>query len=305
MSSFSPIDLSLLPAPDVVESLDYELIFAQRKTELINLYPADQQAEIAARLELESEPLVKLLQENSYRELNWRQRVNESALAVMLAFATGNDLEQIAARYNVSRLIITPANPSATPPVAAVLEGDDSLRERTQMALEGLSTAGPRNAYIFHARSADGRVADASAISPAPCYATITVQSAIGDGSADQNLLDAVTAALNDEDVRPVCDRVTVQSATVVPYTVTAKLFVDNLTPESELVLQAAQDALAAYVNQRRRLGQGVYRSALDAALHVEGVRYVELTDWVDIPPNATSAAYCTASSVTLAEQQA
>ncbi|WP_339511918.1 baseplate J/gp47 family protein [Pseudomonas sp. RL_15y_Pfl2_60] len=305
MSSFSPIDLSLLPAPEVVEPLDYEVIFAERKTALINLFPADQQATIAARLELESEPLVKLLQENSYRELNWRQRVNESALAVMLAFATGNDLEQIAARYNVSRLIITPANPNATPPVASVLEGDDSLRERTQMALEGLSTAGPRNAYIFHARSADGRVADASVISPAPCYATITVQSAIGDGSADQSVLDAVTAALNDEDVRPVCDRVTVQSATVVPYTVNAQLFVDNLTPESELVLQAAQDALAAYVNQRRRLGQGVYRSALDAALHVEGVRYVELTGWVDIPPNETSAAYCTATTVTLAELQA
>ncbi|MFI8482999.1 baseplate J/gp47 family protein [Pseudomonas sp. NPDC078700] len=305
MSSFSPIDLSLLPAPDVVEPLDFEVIFAQRKTELINLFPADQQDDIAARLDLESEPLVKLLQENAYRELTWRQRVNESALAVMLAFATGNDLEQIAARYNVSRLVITPAKPNATPPIAAVLEGDDSLRERTQMALEGLSTAGPRNAYIFHARSADGRVADASAISPAPCYATITVQSAIGDGSADQSLIDAVSAALNDEDVRPVCDCVTVQGATVVPYTVTAQLFVDNLTPESELVLQAAQEALTAYVNQRRRLGQGVYRSALDAALHVEGVRYVELTDWVDIPPNETSAAYCTATTVTLAELQA
>ncbi|WP_286976824.1 baseplate J/gp47 family protein [Pseudomonas sp.] len=305
MSSFSPIDLSLLPAPEVVESLDYEVIFAERKTALINLFPADQQADIAARLELESEPLVKLLQENAYRELNWRQRVNESALAVMLAFATGNDLEQLAARFNVSRLTITPANPSATPPIAAVLEGDDSLRERTQMALEGLSTAGPRNAYIFHARTADGRVADATAISPAPCYATITVQSATGDGTASQDLLDAVAAALNDEDVRPVCDRVTVQSATVLPYTVTAVLYVDSLTPESELVLQAAQAALSSYVNQRRRLDRGVYRSALDAALHVEGVRYVELTDWEDIAPNETAAAYCTATSVTLAELQA
>ncbi|ARU88286.1 baseplate J/gp47 family protein [Pseudomonas sp. M30-35] len=305
MTSFSPIDLSLLPAPQVVEPLDFEVIFTQRKTELISLYPAEQQADIAARLELESEPLVKLLQENAYRELIWRQRVNESALAVMLAFATDSDLDQIAARFNVNRLIITPANPTATPPVEAVLEGDDSLRERTQMALEGLSTAGPRNAYIFHARSADGRVADATTISPAPCYVTVTVQSAIGDGSADQDLLDVVAAALNDEDVRPVADRVTVQSATVVPYSVTAVLFVNSLTPESELVLEAARNALATFVNQRRRLDQGVYRSALDAALHVEGVRYVELTGWENIPASATAAPYCTATNVTMAELQA
>jgi phage-related baseplate assembly protein len=32
---------------------------------------------------------VKLLQENAYREVIWRQRVNEAARAVMLAYAAG------------------------------------------------------------------------------------------------------------------------------------------------------------------------------------------------------------------------
>ena len=35
----SPIDLSRLPAPDVVEPLDYESILAERKAALIALYP--------------------------------------------------------------------------------------------------------------------------------------------------------------------------------------------------------------------------------------------------------------------------
>ncbi|HCF3256181.1 TPA: baseplate assembly protein, partial [Pseudomonas aeruginosa] len=97
MKTFAAIDLSQLPAPSVVEPLDYEQIFIERKAYAVSLWPADQQAEVAATLELESEPLTKLLQENAYRETIWRQRVNEAALANMLASAQGADLDQLAA----------------------------------------------------------------------------------------------------------------------------------------------------------------------------------------------------------------
>ncbi|AQZ95460.1 baseplate J/gp47 family protein [Halopseudomonas phragmitis] len=298
--SFTPINLSALPAPQVVEPLDYESILAERKAELVALFPVEQQSEIAARLQLESEPLTKLLQENAYRELVWRQRVNESALAVMLAYAEDEDLEQIAARFNVQRLLISPGNPSASPPEPPVYEGNEALRERTQMALEGLSTAGPRNAYIFHARSADGRVADASCDSPAPAEVVVTVQSALDDGTADAELLNLVDAYLSDDDRRPVADRLTVQSATVIPYTVTAVLYLETTGPEAEPIRAAAEHRLDALVNRRRRLGQEVNRSALDAALHIEGVRRVELPGWADIIATLQQAPFCTGYSVTV-----
>ena len=301
-TTFTPIDLSRLPAPVVVEQIDYEAILAERKAFAVSLWPADQQAEVAATLALESEPLTKLLQESAYRETLLRQRVNEAALAVLLPFAQGADLEQIGARFNVVRLVITPANPSAVPPVAAVLEDYESLRERIQMAMEGLSTAGPRNAYIFHARSADGRVADASAISPAPAEVVVTVQSALGNGTAAPDLLAVVAAYLSDEDRRPVADRLTVQSAQELPYTVEAVLYLNSSGPESEPVRVAAEARLAALVNARRRLGQEVNRSALDAALHIEGVKRVELPGWADVVASLTQAPYCTAYSVTVAE---
>lgn len=301
-TTFTPIDLSRLPAPVVVEQIDYESILAERKAYAVSLWPADQQAEVAATLALESEPLTKLLQESAYRETLLRQRVNEAALAVLLPFAQGADLEQIGARFNVVRLVITPANPSAVPPVAAVLEDYESLRERIQMAMEGLSTAGPRNAYIFHARSADGRVADASAISPAPAEVVVTVQSALGNGTATPDLLAVVAAYLSDEDRRPVADRLTVQSAQELPYTVEAVLYLNSSGPESEPVRVAAETRLAALVNARRRLGQEVNRSALDAALHIEGVKRVELPGWADVVASLTQAPYCTAYSVTVAE---
>ncbi len=108
-STYTPIDLSRLPPPQVVEALDYEQILAERKAYMVSLWPAAEQADIAAKLELESEPLNKLLQENAYRELLLRKRVNEAALATMLAFAEGEDLEHAAARVEVERLVITPA----------------------------------------------------------------------------------------------------------------------------------------------------------------------------------------------------
>jgi phage-related baseplate assembly protein len=302
MTTFTPIDLAQLPTPDVIEQLDYEQILAERKAYAVSLWPAAQQAQIAATLELESEPLTKLLQESAYRETLLRQRVNEAALAVLLPFAKGADLEQIGARFNVARLVITPANPSAVPPVAAVMEGDDSLRERIQMAMEGLSTAGPRNAYIFHARSADGRVADASCISPSPAEVVVTVQSALADGTAEPDLLATVAAYLGDEDRRPVADRLIVQSAEVLPYSVTAVLHLNTVGPEAEPIRAAAATRLAGLVNQRRRLGLEVNRSALDAALHIEGVRRVELPGWVDIVATEAQSPYCTGYTVTVAE---
>lgn len=299
MNTFTPIDLSQLPAPDVVEQISYEQILADRKARAISLWPADEQAEIAGRLALESEPLTKLLQENAYREMIWRQRVNEASLATLLAYAQGNDLDQVAGNFNVKRLVVQVANLQAIPPVPQVMESDDALRERAQMAFEGLSTAGPRNAYIFHARSANGRVADASADSPSPAVAVVTIQAIEGDGSADEALLAQVRTHLNDEDRRPVADRLIVQGAQVLPFQVVAQLFLLSQGPEVEPILDAAQKKLAAYVNQRRRLGMQVSESAIHAALHVEGVRKVVLTGWTDINASLSQAPYCTAITLT------
>lgn len=102
------IDLSQLPAPDVVETLDFETILAERKATLISLYPEDEQEAVARTLTLESEPLVKYLEENAYREVILRQRINEAAKAGMVAYAIKNDLDQLAANNNVERTVITP-----------------------------------------------------------------------------------------------------------------------------------------------------------------------------------------------------
>ncbi|WP_413722720.1 baseplate assembly protein [Sodalis sp. RH24] len=294
------IDLSQLPAPLVVEALDYESLLTERKATLVSLYPEEEQAAVARTLTLESEPIVKLLEENAYRELILRQRINEAAQAVMLAYANGADLDQIAANFNVSRLTVQVADDAVVPPLAAVYEADIDLRLRTPQAFEGLSVAGPTGAYEYHALSADGRVADASALSPSPACVTITVLSREGNGAAPADLLAVVEAALNDENVRPVADRVTVQSAVIVPYSINATLYLYP-GPEAEPVRAAAEARLTAFITEQRRLGRDIRLSALYAALHVEGVQRVELAaPALDVVLDKTQAAFCTGYRLTV-----
>ncbi|HGX0355974.1 TPA: baseplate assembly protein [Escherichia coli] len=294
------IDLSQLPPPVVVEPLDFETLFAQRKAAFIAMYQEDEQEEIARTLELESEPITMLLEENCYRELLLRQRVNEAARAVMLAYSTDSDLDNLAVNFNVERLTIQEEDDSVTPPIEAVMESDPDLRTRTQQAFEGLSVAGPTAAYEFWGRSADGRVADISAVSPTPACVTISVLSREGDGTASDDLLSVVAAALNDEEVRPVADRVTVQSAEIVPYQIDATLYIYP-GPEAEPVRQASEQQLQAYIAAQNRLGRDIRLSAIYAALHVEGVQRVELAQPVaDIVLSDYQASHCTEYTITV-----
>ena len=297
----STITLSQLPQPNVIELLDYETILAERKAYLISLYPADQQQAITGTLALESEPITKLLQENAYRELILRQRINDAAVANMLAWAKGSDLDNLVANWNVQRLTIRQSDPSATPPVPEIMEDDEALILRALMAWDGLSVAGPTGAYEYFALSADGKVADAKGSSPSGAVAIVTILSTEGDGTADAALIAKVDKALSHEDKRPVGDRLTVQSADIIHYTITARLHVSSQGAEADLILQTALDRLAAFINPRRSIGVEVPRSALDAVLHVQGVTKVDLLGWADITPSLTQAAYCTAFTVELA----
>lgn len=294
------VDLSQLAAPDVVEEVDYETLLAERKATFVSLFPEEEREAIARTLTLESEPIVKLLQENAYREVLWRQRVNEAARAVMLAYAAGSDLDQIGANANLARLVISPADDTTFPPTPAVMESDTDFRLRIQQAPEGLSVAGSTGAYQFHGRSADGRVADISVISPQPANVTVSVLSRENNGMASEELLAVVRNALNDEDVRPVADRVIVQSASIVDYSIEASLFLFP-GPESEPVLNAARARLQAYITAQHRLGRDIRKSAIYAALHVEGVQRVELTaPAADIVLDETQASWCSHYSVTV-----
>ena len=171
----------------------------------------------------ESDPAIKVVQLSAYRELKLRQRINEAARALMLAYAMKSDLDQIGANMDVPRLQIWPADPDKG--TAAVMEADEDYRRRIQLAPQGMSVAGPEGAYVFHALSSDGRVRNATATSPSPGHVVVAILSHEGDGTPSQELLDIVAAHMAQDGIRPLTDYVLVRGAQVIHYQVHAKLY--------------------------------------------------------------------------------
>ena len=272
MSNFTPIDLSKLPAPDVIETLDFETLL----TNYINDFNARNPNYSTL---LESDPAIILMQVVAYREMLLRARINEAAKANMLAYATKGDLDNLAAFFDVERLED---------------ETDERLRKRTQLALEGFSTAGPVGAYIFHSLSASNEVKSVSVKSPNPGEVLVTILSNIGDGTVGQELIDTVLAKLNEDDIRPLTDLVSVQGAEIINYQVEAVITVYS-GPSSVVVETEANDALQKFISDRHEINRVIAISGIYDALHVDGVKKVELiSPLADVETTKEQAPYCT-----------
>jgi len=277
MSLFTAIDLSKLPVPSFLETPDAEVILARLTDSFLAAYP-DYDAST-----LESEPIQKLLELAAYNETLLRQWIIDQQKEVMLAFASGDGLDQIAARMSVSRLDG---------------ESDDSFRSRFLLSMEALSVAGPTGAYLYHAKSASGLVKDVHTASPVPGQVLVTILSTEGDGTASADLLATVKTALSADDVRPLTDQVLVQSAEIVPYTIAASLVILGGV-SAQTVLDAAQASAQAYADSAHALGTGATIGGLIAALAVSGVHDVVLSSPVaTVGGGSSQAAYCTGISL-------
>ena len=139
IASSPAIDLSGLPAPDVIEQPGFETRLAGKLATAIAQYPAFVDL-------VESDPAMKLLQADSYDEMILAQAFADAARGLLLAYAKGSRLDHLAALFAVERLDG---------------ETDTALRQRVQLAPHSFSVAGPELAYVYWARSADPDVADA------------------------------------------------------------------------------------------------------------------------------------------------
>ncbi|TPT13134.1 baseplate J/gp47 family protein [Acinetobacter baumannii] len=297
--SLTAIDLSQLPPPDVVEQIDYEIILKEGLDEFHVLMRQSGSNYIA----LESDPAYKLGEVFAYREMILRKRANDSALAVLLAYASGNDLEHKAAERNLYRKVITPADNSTIPPTPAVMESDSSLRERIQLAPEGYTTAGSEGSYIFHTKNADVRVKDVEPVSPDKGIAAIYLLSTEGDGTASEELINIVDQALNKKIIRPLTDYVQVYSASIIQYRVEAVLEIEN-GPDKNIVLQDAINEVKKYVDSVHKLNTKVSITGIISALQRKGVIDVDLTSpLTKIEPVSGQAAYCSEILVTIKEE--
>ena len=260
-------DLASLPTPAVIEPLSFETIFSELQTEFQSRYP-DYSALLA------SDPAVKLLEVAAYREVLLRNRVNAAAKASLLAFATGSDLDHLAAFYGVTRLMD---------------EADEALRLRTRQRIIGFANAGGAAHYRYWALSASPEVADVEVDSPEPGRVRISVLAEGEEQTVSNTVLDAVRAVVLRDDIRVLTDTVEVVPAELIPVTVAARIW---LYPDTPI---AAFDAIGARFKEalaaQSGLGWDLTPSWVIGELQRPGVHKVELlAPTTDIRANANQA---------------
>lgn len=297
INSSTAIDLSLLAPPDVVKQIDFEIIL---KEGLDDFYQKMREVDPEFPDLLESDPAMKLAQAFAYREMLVRQDANNQARAVLLAYAEGADLDHKAAERNLSRRIISPAT-DTTPEVK---ESNESLRKRVQLAPEGQTTAGSEGSYIFHGLNADARVKDIYPYAPLDennhptAICNIYVLSTEGDGTASEDLLNIVTAALNAKSIRPLTDRPIIYSASILNYSIEAEIFIDE-GPDENIVLNSCYKAVDEYSKKSHAFTGGVSLSGIYQALHQPGVSRVNLISPAgNIDTSIGQVAYCTGINI-------
>ncbi|KXV35898.1 hypothetical protein AD940_01085 [Gluconobacter thailandicus] len=284
---YSSIDLASLPAPQVIINISAEDELSALLADFSARYPDYSSV-------VESDPVRKLCEAFAYRLAVEKQARNDAFKAVMLAYAKGSDLDQIGANYNVSRLMVSPANPNAIPPTAAVMEKDDDFRARIQLSFESYSTAGSTGGYAYFAKSASAKVLDVQIASPTPGDVVVYILSTAGDGTASSDLIETVSSAITSDDVRPLTDNVSVKSAEILPFSINAVLTLYP-GPDAAVVIKAATEAAQAYADKVHRIGYTVATSGLYAALQQSGVEKVALVGWNgDITSAINQAPYCT-----------
>lgn len=249
------IDLATLPSPQVIEPLDFEQIYADLKADILARDP-----ELAEVLQLESDPLVKLLQACAYRELLYRARVNDAARAHLLAFATGADLDHLAAQYGVER---------------QAGETDERLRARLQLRIAALAAQGTREHYEFHALTASPLVRAVRASQQTP--GSVLVMLWVSDQAQAQAVRQLVSEAINADNARMLGVPVNVAVAVPRAIDITARITRTRNAPAG--LLQQLQARLQADFAGMDSLEGSVARSYITTLLHVDGVHAVDYPD--------------------------
>lgn len=249
------------------------------------------------------------------------REVNEDALQMFAYWAEGNNLDVKVSDLGLKRQTISPGDPNAFPQVPPTMESDDALKLRYWLAPYSFSNAGPRLGYKYHAMTLGERptvtvespeagkivvtyqistdtqaskVKDASGVKVGAGKVKVPVLSREGNGTASPELLAAVSAYFERDDVAPTTDEVEPASAEILPYTIHAIAYI-NRGPDAAIAEASARQALANYANQQHRLKALIDPGKVKHVLYSLGAEKVDLQHPAEeIQASELQAPFCT-----------
>ncbi|WP_313026779.1 baseplate J/gp47 family protein [Brucella sp.] len=254
------IDLTTLATPRVIETVSYASILDQALADLKERFLKSGITYDVGNLE--TDPAKILVEVSSAREIIIRQRINDAAKANLIAYASGSDLDHLAAFYDVTRL---------------AGENDIQLRARVVLAIQARSPGGSSYWYKQAALRADTRIKDVVVYREMfwPIIHVAVLSSQDG-GVPDKAMLDAVTAEIMSDRVRLLNDTIIVEAAVTQTVDVAADIWLlpdasSNLVTELEGILRKAWQ-------EESGVGFDLEISWLESRLHIEGVKKVVVT---------------------------
>jgi phage-related baseplate assembly protein len=256
----------------VLEKLDVETILADRMARLKQLW-ASYDPPVAAQYDVENlefDP-IKINQEVcSYFELMLRDRVNQAARSITLAYAIGTDLDAIASRY-----------PGGVPRLPG--ESDDRYRRRIWLSPNTLSPHGTSEAYEFWAMTALPALRDVTAIRSVmyDYYPTILITCLMelpaSPTPSDEQLM-RVRSYIQSLSRMGLTDVISVNPPKIkdINYNVGVWLY-PGAIPEQ--ALGKINDNLHQLVNDQYWLGHDHSLMAINAACNLSGVHHVNIIE--------------------------
>ncbi|WP_040948481.1 baseplate assembly protein [Gorillibacterium massiliense] len=161
-------------------------------------------------------------------------------------------------------------------------ETDDAYRERQRLAPASFSVAGPRNAYVFWAKSADVGITDVAVTSPGP--GIINIYPLLENGALpNKDVLDKVEEAVKDDTRRPLTDLVTVLAPEEATYEISLTYYISSEQSAKEAAIRSAIEGSDGAIYQYEawqssKLGRAITPDYLISRLYVAGAYRVVLT---------------------------
>ena len=194
--------------------------------------------------------------------------------------STGNgyDIGEINALVDPIPYVGSCAN-LAAPSGGTERESDESLADRIYLSPANYSVAGPEAAYVYFAKLAYPGIEDVSVTSPDECEVDIRVTGPDG-ATLSAEILQHIEDYLNQSDVKPMTDIVTVGSPTAEEYDIEMTYYINK--SEASYVASIQQnvtDAIAEYVKwQAGKIGRDINPNKLVELCMAAGAKRVTVT---------------------------
>lgn len=174
----------------------------------------------------------------------------------------------------------------------ADLESDESLAERIFLAPSGYSVAGPDDAYVYWAKTYSQMIGDVKITSPNPVE--VEVRFLMADGTLPtETTLAGLEEYLQDENIRPLTDKVSVLAPEVVPFNINLTYYINKSDQAKAGTIQGlVAQAIAEYIQwQTYTIGKDINPSELIKRIVAAGAKRVDVTEPVFTTTPETSVA--------------